>query len=485
MIIQNGNSSEAPRPITNIDDVLSRIGLGKYQIIIYALIGIYFVCDGAEAIALSVLNITLEDVWGIDESQISLIGSGVFLGIFIGSLVSGIFGDKFGRRPIFIGAVFLVFVIGTISAFSPSYYFFLFTRTIFGCAVGLLGPTVATIITEVTPAHVRARMMVIAIGLFTIGELMACVVAYFVMGDPKSGNWRLMLMWVTIPSLISFLFSFKYMRESPRFALFQNYDKGMDVLNHMHVTNKKVPLEIDPEEKSNLQEYLRRQKESKSLDKGVLIALLSGENFRITLLTWVMWFVLSFVYYGIIFIMPSVLANMNSSSDNNENFFLLVFIPILGEIPSYVIGYMMVEHASFGRKNSLIVCFMCCAFFCMFCMVVEGEAYFLTFMFLAKMFISTAFSIIYAFTSEIYHTKYRTTGIGMASGASRIGGIIMPWVSIYSFKISPAAPFVIFSVACMIAALAGFMLPYDTMGRELDKLEKSSQQENENELDTA
>jgi len=89
---------------------------------------------------------------------------------------------------------------------------------------------------------------------------------------------------------------------------------------------------------------------------------------------------------------------------------------------------------------------------------------------MAKLWIGVAFSVIYPFTSEVYHTKYRTTGFGMASACSRIGGMLMPWVALYSFAIAPTAPYVVYGCCCILATIAGLLLPYDTRGRELDRV---------------
>jgi len=38
-----------------------------------------------------------------------------------------------------------------------------------------------------------------------------------------------------------------------------------------------------------------------------------------------------------------------------------------------------------------------------------------------------AFTLAYEYTGEIYPTKHRAKGLGMAGSYSRIGGILMPW----------------------------------------------------------
>lgn len=58
-----------------------------------------------------------------------------------------------------------------------------------------------------------------------------------------------------------------------------------------------------------------------------------------------------------------------------------------------------------------------------------------------------AFTISYEYTGEIYPTRHRAKGLGMAGAYSRIGGILMPWVGIYISKIGKYLPYLIFGIS--------------------------------------
>jgi OCT family organic cation transporter-like MFS transporter 4/5 len=45
-----------------------------------------------------------------------------------------------------------------------------------------------------------------------------------------------------------------------------------------------------------------------------------------------------------------------------------------------------------------------------------------------KLFVVISFSGIYVFTSEVFPTEVRTTGMGAASFVARISGILAPFV---------------------------------------------------------
>jgi len=462
----------------SIDHFLEGIGLGKYQAMVYAIVGIYSMCDGAEVIALSFINVVLKTEWGLSDDQISLIGSCLFAGFFFGSVVSGLISDNYGRKNIFLISTLGLVVVGNVSAFSPNYTYFLIFRTIYGFFIGILAPLMAVMIMEITEVKWRGRMFVIVSSLFTVGELMGWVVAYFTLSSYATGDWRILLMWVTIPALVSFVAGLFLLDESPRFLLFDDFEKGVELLNKMYKTNhNNEEKNMTQEEKDELQHYISRQKHSKQYGESTFSALFSEGSTRVTLLLWFMWFVLSFVYYGIIYIYPTVLEALNAQAgDGNDTDFYPVLMCILGEVPSYFLCYIMIEDATFGRQNSLMLSFFFAGTFC--CGAYYGRNIWLTMdVFMAKFFAISAFTFVYPYTTELYHTKHRGTGLGFASGASRVGGIVMPWIAMLAYEKSVMLPFMIFGIFCILAAVGAAMMPYDTRGRELDKLDEKDEEE--------
>ena len=58
----------------------------------------------------------------------------------------------------------------------------------------------------------------------------------------------------------------------------------------------------------------------------------------------------------------------------------------------------------------------------------------------------------------------------LCNWCSRIGSVVMPWITMAAFEIDIMLPFLIFGFACFLATIASILLPYDTRGRELDQL---------------
>lgn len=56
----------------------------------------------------------------------------------------------------------------------------------------------------------------------------------------------------------------------------------------------------------------------------------------------------------------------------------------------------------------------------------------------------------------------------MANGIGRLGGVIMPWICMYMNSKELRSPFILFSVLSLITSLTNCLLPFETLGKELE-----------------
>ena len=174
-------------------------------------------------------------------------------------------------------------------------------------------------------------------------------------------------MWPTIPATFSFILGLFILKDSPRYLLFKEFDEGVEILDYMYEFNHKEKKKISEIERIELHQYIETHKNSKEFEGGNISALFEGINAKITILIWINWFVLAFVFYGITYSYPSILAALDKKEGNtNQKDFFPILISILGEFPLYVIGYFMIDHPYFGRKKSLIWSFFLGGILCLF-----------------------------------------------------------------------------------------------------------------------
>jgi len=463
---------EIENPKNMIEEILDRIGIGRYHYFTYAVVGIAYLTDGAEVLTIALLNyVVVHSVWHRSLDDVGLMGSLIFAGFFIGSLLSGPISDKYGRKYPFLSYLLLMFGTGVASALAPNWEVLLWTRALFGIVIGLLSPTATSVVTEVTPRQRRGIAFIIVSSLFTFGELFSTFLGQIMHVETSESAWRALLIWSSVPALVAFVLGWIFLKESPRHKILQNADEGIQVFKHMYRTNHGYEFQIGEYEREKLNEWVENQKK---LPKASPISeLVKGKLLRTSILVWISWWVLSFVYYGITYSLPLIIGKLNNTSNNANNdeiSYQDLYVAAIAEIPSYVLAVFAIEWKNLGRKYSVILSFACCALGC-FGTHFFSRSLFIWFILFAKFWANSAFAFMAPYTSELYPTQCRATGLGFASAASRIGGMIMPWVIVRTLEIQATLPLFVFGVASAVGAVACALLPYDTTGRTLDLAE--------------
>jgi putative MFS transporter len=261
------------------------------------------------------------------------------------------------------------------------------------------------------------------------------------------------------------------MHESPRYEIVvkKNYREGVFIMENMARANG-VGLELSREDDDRLQGWVESNESFKNMEEVASVgALFKGNTANITMYLWPVWMLLSLIYYGMVYILPMTLEALNASDGSSESSsedIWGVVLAVSSEIPSIVVGYLIVERDMFGRKNSMIIGFLACGASLLIATLFSGFVFWVS---VSRGFINCVFIIVSPYTTELYPTNIRTTGLGMASAASRIGGIIMPWITLGLFGIGPTLPFVGFVAFSAVGAYCCYKLPYDTTNKALDE----------------
>ena len=163
--------------------------------------------------------------------------------------------------------------------------------------------------------------------------------------------------------------------------------------------------------------------------------LFKGKFCHITPVLWVAWFTDVFVYYGLIFMVPYTIQQQNHSDPSTKDpsskaDIIELYWGSLAEMPAFFVTWYLADHPMLGRRRSLILSFSGTAV-CMGLLLILGYDALIWTTAVAKFFIGMAFILSYQYTLEIYNTNNRVTGLGTCSALGRIGGIMMPIISIF------------------------------------------------------
>lgn len=467
------------------DDMLNRIGFGKYQIICYLIFGLLLINDGAEIIVTSFLIAILEREWELSYFNICVLSSFTFGGVITGTMMSDRISYKFGRKNPLILAVFLIYIFAMLSAYVESFVPLLVVRTVFNLLTGFQISMCSAFLREITPPKFRGKGFFLFGGFLTIGKIFACIAAYFTLSSANSGDWGSLFIWIAQPTLIAFFLLIFYVKESPRYIARRDAEAGIDSFQHIlkvnsgsNVTNEEImsaehnkgqkategrrkSRQITLKYKVGLQNWLTTNQSKDSLDRSVIVKdLLTDRYKRISLNIWVIWLILSVVYYGIMIVLPIMFAKLGDSNDYFEQrrAILDILLTVFAELPSFAIGYVYSERQITNKRKFLVTGLfiggVACAitiFFTNFGVVLWIA--------LARFSIDGCLIIAAPYTAELYPPNIRSIGLDVARIWRRIGGMIMPWITFSLIHVDALSPFLVYAILCIIAAICVFIIP--------------------------
>jgi MFS transporter, SP family, xylose:H+ symportor len=163
------------------------------------------------------------------ERLIGWANSCALLGCLAGSLASGLFTDRFGRKKILILSAFLFAVSSVCTGWAQSFSLFVVWRIAGGSAIGLASNVSPLYIAEVSPREWRGRLVSLNQLTIVVGILAAQVVNWRIAQPVPDGAtaemirlswngqyaWRWMFTAVAVPSAVFFVSAW-FVPESPR-----------------------------------------------------------------------------------------------------------------------------------------------------------------------------------------------------------------------------------------------------------------------------
>lgn len=362
-------------------------------------------------------------------------------GVLVGALVLGGLSDRFGRKAMLMWSYLQLGVMGTCTAFAPNYASYCVFRFAGGMALSGFGLSIACLVVEWIPTPYRAITVAITGFAYTLGQIILAGVAYAV------PHWRWLQLSVSLPFFVFLLYSW-WLAESARWLVLSGRaERAVRVLQRVAAFNNrrdegdKITVEML---KSNMKEELAALKSSYTVSDLVRTPVIRHIFFCLS----IVWFSISFSYYGL----AMDLQNFGVS------IYLIQVIFGAVDFPAKVVVTVSLSYV--GRRLSLVVALFLAGLVIVANIFVPTELQTVrtALAVIGKGCLSASFNCVFLYTTELYPTPIRQTGLGFGSTMARVGGIVAPLVKMMD-EYYPFLPPAVYGVAPVVAAVAAAFLP--------------------------
>ncbi|KAG0290722.1 Inorganic phosphate transporter pho84 [Linnemannia gamsii] len=491
---------------------IDNAAFGWFHIRACLVAGVGFFTDAYDLFAINLVTPMIGMIYyegGILPADLDLgIKVSASVGTFLGQIGFGYLADRLGRKRMY-GIELMIIIVATLgqslSGEGPAISLpaaLIVWRLILGVGIGGDYPLSAVITSEFATTNRRGAMMAAVFAMQGFGFLTTGLVAVILLAAFKSminedtSNldyvWRILVGFGCIPALVAVYFRLT-IPETPRYVL--------DIENDVNRAERDVAKVLKEDRSGDLVK--------EDVNKRVILsnpAIVKGSfsdfrqyfskwrNFKVLFGTSMAWFSLDVAFYGIglnnSFILSSINFSPTQGSDWATNWNAAIgqiIIVLLGSIPGYWVTVFTIEHL--GRiKIQLLGFFMSCVLFC-----ILGFAYYqirntsiplFIFLFTLTQFFQNfgPNATTFVIPGEVFPTRYRSTGHGIAAGSGKLGAIVAQ-VGFSQLKDrgghNAFLPQLlqIFALFMLVGFGVTFLIP-ETKGRTLEELSNEDDEEN-------
>lgn len=376
------------------------VPLNKFH---WRMTGITFAAHFTDGFSLGVIGIALTVItpqMGLSPFWQGLIGSSALIGLFLGSLFLGWVSDYVGRKKIFM-LNFVVIAIATVLQFfvqTPEQLFCL--RIIIGIGLGGDYSVGHTMLAEFLPRKHRGAILGAFSVIWTFGYVLASFLGIFLQ-SALADSWR----WLLISAFPLALFVIVFRLgspESPRWLLRQGRHEEAQAIVHKYLgTNVVLDDELQVPATGNFSDLFSRR----------LITR--------TLFNCIFFMCLVIPYFAIYTFLPDILRIMGLSENFTTNMLLNALL-IVGALCG--IWWTI----KFTRRGFLINSFIFLSIALLVLgLLPESAKTLMVITFAAFTLVMSAVSnLVGVFPAESFPTDVRSSGVGLATAASRLGAAV-------------------------------------------------------------
>jgi putative MFS transporter len=412
--------------------------------------------DAFNALSLAFALPTLIRLWHISPKQSGLLISASYVGQLAGALAFSALAEKVGRIRGTTVAVAIMSALGFGCAAAGNFSALLACRLVQGIGVGGEMPVAATYINELSRAHGRGRFfllyeMIFPLGLMATGQVGAWLVPAY--------GWRAIFILGAVPGLLITILVAR-LPESPRWLIAEGRLREAEaIIEQMEAsTARRIPV---PENSSATPLPVLPQKNGWT-------ELFSNSYRTRTFVVWMLWATAFFVANGLNNWMPALYSTVYHLSLRES--LHAASMTNVAQVAVLLVCAFCIDRL--GRRNWTIAGFIVGGGMLAF-LGLSGARNVSSVMILGTMgygVIGSIAAVLYLYTPEIYPTRMRAIGTGLATSWLRIASAAGPaLVGLLVDSQGVHAVFWMFAAVSVVGALAATGM-VETSDRRLEEI---------------
>eukprot|EP00499_Haloplacidia_sp_CaronLabIsolate_P014035 CAMPEP_0196770934 /NCGR_PEP_ID=MMETSP1104-20130614/1417_1 /TAXON_ID=33652 /ORGANISM="Cafeteria sp., Strain Caron Lab Isolate" /LENGTH=558 /DNA_ID=CAMNT_0042141049 /DNA_START=43 /DNA_END=1719 /DNA_ORIENTATION=+ len=497
------------------DQVLTRIGVGRFHLPTIAVLGLG---NAADAVEIMSIGYALTAYPHITSFERGFLTAAIFAGMLVGGLVLGTLADRIGRKPALLLSLGINGAAALLSAFSPHVSVLIGLRIVAGIGVGGSVPCVFTLAAEVTPPHHRGALLNAVAWMWMAGSLFAAGTAWYVI-EHLGLSWRVYLAIASAPATICLVLTSIVVPESPRWLYKRGrLDAAIAVLRTMARKNRvdaswleeALPAPVsafpiigsdDGAEAARLSingivsaaaetkdERPHRPLKASSAPDASLVssnaavkgipyreafrALFEPNLRRTTALLMGVWFTLSFASYGLLVWIPTLFKDADFHIDPYQNAILVA----AANLPGNIVSWLLIDRL--GRRKLLTGgTLMACG--CAIGFALANRAWIVVLSACAfNMFGIMGWNSLDCLSTESFPTQIRSVGMGVMAASGRVGSMVAQFVNSALIDSSTATILFVSASSMLIGSACAAMLPFEpadaALADDLDEVDEDA-----------
>ena len=372
------------------------------------------IIDGIDVMIIAFTASSIANDLALTQSSLAWLISIGLIGMTIGSIWLGPFGDKYGRKPMIILSLSLCGISLFLVGFFQGYWALFILRLTAGIGIGGILSSSNVLCNE----YASIKNKGLAVSMLSVGYAIGAVLGGFIaLNVITNYGWQTVFMIAGILTLATIAVVILFLHESIALLEKRGDTRSLHKLQAIFAKSPALANEISALSALESQKNPDERQGYRTLFQGPL----AKKNLLLC-------FAIALTMFGFQFVMtwtPKLLTELNASE--NMGISAGIILSIGGMIGALLVGLFS---RRYKLSNLQFLALGTSALMTLLFISVNGipSLFFIAGFFLG-LSLNACVASIYAYAPSLYPVSIRTSGVGLAMGMGRVGGILSPLVA--------------------------------------------------------